>query len=428
MQPFSPVSWPLWRKIAFRFTTIYLITYANPLEWFYSIPLLKELSELYGKTEKWLVELCNQHIFHIKDVLVPTAGSGDTSYGFAHLCYISLVAVIGTVLWSLIDSRRKNYERGYYWLLIILRYYVALVSFRYGIIKVFALQMPFPSLSQLATPIGDLSPMRLAWFFIGYSQPYEVFSGLAECLAGALLLFRRTSTLGALVAVSVFLNVCMLNLSYNIVVKLFSIHLFVFSCILLVSDAKRLLNFFVLNRATAPVIVYQLPQKWMQISRIILKIAFIAFFVGYATYDSYQSSLTPFNVAPKKDLLTTGIFDVATFETNGRMATDSLRWKNVIFDAYQAGSINTTDTLFRIRYNRSYFSYSLDSLKQHISFKKYPTDSLSLFTLQCSLPDTNTLLLKGKVQNDSLKVVLKRRNHRFQLAKKPFDWLMESVP
>ena len=420
--------WPFWRKIIFRFVVIYTFFYAFPLQWVGQLPIISIFGEWYGQIEKWGVELANQYIFHVKDVLVPAAGSGDTSYIYAYLCLITLLSALGTLGWTLLDSRRKNYERGYYWLLIVLRYYVAMVSFLYGIIKLFALQMTFPSLSQLATPLGDFSPMRLAWFFIGYSTPYEVFSGAAECLAGFLLIYRRTSTLGAFIAAAVFMNVMMLNLSYNIPVKLFSIHLFVYSTILLVSDAQRLLDFFVLNRATAPLPTYQLPKKWMQNGRLLLKAAFVILFIVMPFYSSYVSTLKPFNSAPKKELLTTGVFDVAAFETNGRMATDSLWWKDVVFDEFKGGSINTADTLFRIRYNRAYFAYSLDSLKQNISFKKYNTDSLSLFTLQCSLPDSNTVLLKGKVQNDSLRVVLKRRKHPFPLAEKPFDWLLESVP
>lgn len=422
--------WPLWRKIIFRFVVIYTLFYAFPLQWMWigRLPLINVFSEWYGQVEKWFVEGANRSIFHIKDVLISPAGSGDTSYVYAYLCLITLIALIGTLAWTLLDRRRKNYEQGYYWLLIALRYYVAMVSFLYGIIKLFALQMTFPSLSQLATPLGDFSPMRLSWFFIGYSTPYEVFSGAAECLAGALLIYRRTSTLGAFVAAAVFMNVAMLNLSYNIPVKLFSIHLFVYSMILLVSDAQRLLDFFVFNRATAPVPTYELQKKWMQNGRLLLKAAFVILFIIMPFYSSYVRTLKPFNSAPKKELLTTGIFDVTAFETNGRMATDSLRWKDVVFDEFKGGSVQTSDTLFQIRYNRAYFAYSLDSLKQNISFKRYNTDSLSLFTLQCSLPDSNTVLLKGKVQNDSLRVVLKRRKHPFPLAEKPFDWLLESVP
>ena len=48
--------------------------------------------------------------------------------------------------------------------------------------------MPFPALSQLATPLGDLLPMRFSWLFIGYSAPYQFFSGAMETIAGLLLL------------------------------------------------------------------------------------------------------------------------------------------------------------------------------------------------------------------------------------------------
>ncbi|MCU0341219.1 MAG: hypothetical protein MUE30_15175 [Spirosomaceae bacterium] len=161
MTHFPSTPWPFWRKLLFRFVTIYFVLYATPLSWMGA----DTLGGYYAAAEKWLVEWCNAHIFHIKDVLVPTAGSGDTSYGYAQMCFVTLVAAVGTLVWSLID-RRSQHEKGYYWLLIGLRYYVAMVSFSYGIAKVFALQMPFPSLSQLATPIGDLSPMRLAWFYI----------------------------------------------------------------------------------------------------------------------------------------------------------------------------------------------------------------------------------------------------------------------
>ncbi|MFZ8278288.1 hypothetical protein ACO1KY_14095, partial [Staphylococcus aureus] len=64
-----------------------------------------------------------------------------------------------------------------YWLFVAIRYFVILNGFSYGIFKLFAVQMPFPSISQLATPLGDFLPMRLSWMFIGYSHSYQVFSG-----------------------------------------------------------------------------------------------------------------------------------------------------------------------------------------------------------------------------------------------------------
>ena len=111
--------------------------------------------------------------------------------------------------------------------------------------------MPFPALSQLATPLGDLLPMRFSWLFIGYSAPYQFFSGAMETMAGLLLLYRRTVTAGLFAATGAFLNVVMINLSYDVPVKLYASHL-LFSCLFLLAlDAPRLVRFLVLNQPDA---------------------------------------------------------------------------------------------------------------------------------------------------------------------------------
>ncbi|AXE16809.1 hypothetical protein DR864_03185 [Runella rosea] len=424
MQDVTAIQWPLWRSVIFRFTAIYLGFYLSFLQWMGNLPVVSTFTELYNEIEKLLVEWGNRTIFHVKDVLIPMGGSGDTSYGYAQLCFFALVSILGTLVWSLFD-RRKNYDKAYYWLMVILRYYIAMIAFTYGFIKVFGFQMSFPTLTQLATPLGDFLPMRFSWLFIGYSTPYQFFSGAAEVLVGVLLLYRRTAVLGAFLAAGVFLNVAVLNLCYDIPVKLFSIHMFVFSNILLLADAKRLLNFFVLNKPAPSSPSFTLPEKWMRIGRIVLKTAFVAIFAVVPFYSMYQSLHQVNVVSPANKPITTGMFEVVSFEASGRMNEDSLRWKDIVFENYNGGSILTTDTLFRQRYNRAYFAYVTDSLKQNISFKKRSGDSLSLFTLQYSMPDTNQLLLKGKIKNDSLKVVLKRRRRNFQLAERQFHWLSE---
>ena len=116
----------------------------------------------------------------------------------------------------------------------IVRYYIATAALSYGIIKLFVLQMPFPTLSQLATPLGDLLPMRFSWLFIGYSAPYQFFSGAMETVAGLLLLYRRTVTAGLFAAMGAFLNVVMINLAYDVPVKLFASHL-LFACLFLLA-------------------------------------------------------------------------------------------------------------------------------------------------------------------------------------------------
>ena len=428
MQPVSDLPlayWPLWRKILFRFFCIYFTLYMSPWTWLGSLPVFGVIAEYYGTAENWLVNLGNQHLFHVKDVLVPLNGSGDTSYGYAQLCLFLTIAAVGTLLWTVFDKRR-NYAVGYYWLLVAVRYFVALNALTYGIYKVFGQQMMFPSLSALATPLGNLSPMRLAWYFVGYSTPYQFFSGAAEVVAGVLLLFRRTSTLGAVVATSVFLNVMMMNLSYDIDVKLFSTHLFLMSNFLLLGDAQRLLNFFIFNKPTQPAVPITLPTRWMRSTRIALKAAFILLFGLMPAYQIYASLDSPeVQAAMKKENLTTGVFAVERFETP---IADSLRWRDIIFEKSRTGSIQTADTTLRQRYNRRYFTYSFDSTKHTIAFKKFNSDSIPLFTLNYAMPDTNHLILNGRIHGDSAVIAFKRQKQPFQLAERPFHWLTEIVP
>ena len=69
-------------------------------------------------------------------------------------------------------------------------------------------------------------------------------------VAGLLLLYRPTVTLGLFAATGAFLNVVMINMSYDVPVKLYASHLLLACLFLLAWDAKRLFRFLVLNRAT----------------------------------------------------------------------------------------------------------------------------------------------------------------------------------
>ena len=167
--------WPLWRRLLFRFFFIFLAFIVAPWTWFERIPWMQWLSKPYYDVMDWAVTKANDWFFHVRPVLVPIGGSGDTSYGWAQLWFLLSVSFTGMVIWSIVQRRKKEYTRLNYWLCLFTRYYVAMVLFSYGIIKLFALQMPFPNYSQLATPLGDFLPMRLSWMFIGYSTPYQFF-------------------------------------------------------------------------------------------------------------------------------------------------------------------------------------------------------------------------------------------------------------
>jgi hypothetical protein len=294
------------------------------------------------------------------------------------------------------------------------------------------MQMYFPNLSQLATPLGDLLPMRFSWLFIGYSTPYQVFSGVMETVAGLLLLNRRTVTLGSLIAAGVFANVVMLNLSYDIPVKIFSMHLLFYSLFLLAYDWKRLASFFIQNQSAPGTELYalSLPKPWMRMTRIAAKVVFIILFLLmqiYNTYNYYESTANTAELKPIRP----GMYDVKTFvlnrDTIPALVMDTLRWKDIVFEKGGQGSVNSTDTLFRQRYRRGYFNYKPDTITSTMSIVKRSVTNAEtpLFVMRYELPDANTMKLWTKIRNDSLYVELVRSNRHFQLAERQFHWLSE---
>jgi hypothetical protein len=79
---------------------------------------------------------------------------------------------------------------------------------------------------------------------MGTSHTYSVFSGIIELLPASLLILPKTRTFGALIALGVMINVFMLNLGFDISVKLFSFFL-IFLCLnILKPEFSNLISFF----------------------------------------------------------------------------------------------------------------------------------------------------------------------------------------
>jgi hypothetical protein len=354
----GPANWPLWQKIAFRFFCIYFLLQITPWGWLdREVPGIGYVTKYYEQAIGWTVEVFNRYWFHFEKTSITNNGSGDTSLNWEMLLTHLSLALVGCIIWSILDRKRRSYTQANYWLRTFMRYFLIMMCFVYGLAKWFVLQMPFPNQSQLATPLGDFLPMRFSWMFIGYSSPYEMFTGAMEILAGIFLLNRKTITLGLVVALVVFTNVMVLNLCYDIPVKLFSIQLVIYCIYLLVNDIKRILDFFVFNRAVNANTIHHIsfPKKWMRITRIVLKIAFVGLFVikpVFTTKGFYATFNKPVNIQPVRP----GIYDVAVFALNKdtipALVSDTLRWRDMIFETNGIGSVGSTDTAFRQRYRR----------------------------------------------------------------------------
>ena len=232
----------LWREIRgfwLRFWLVLGVVYVFPFP-IGTIPKTEWLPEwlLWPLTK--LIEWCSAVLLGIT-ARAGFTNSGDRIEDYGDLLTLALLSLVVAIVWSVLDRKRTRYPRLEAVLLLGLRYMLAMTIIWYGLAKVFKSQMPDLRPSDLDTPLGELSPMGLAWAFIGFSTPYSIFAGMSEVLGGALLLWRRTQTLGALVVVAVMTNVVAMNLCFDIPVKLGSAQLLIIALILLAPVARRLL-------------------------------------------------------------------------------------------------------------------------------------------------------------------------------------------
>jgi uncharacterized membrane protein YphA (DoxX/SURF4 family) len=206
------VRWSLPTRIAFRLCFCYLLpcgmsclfNYALSQSQFTPTPFWKSLSA-HDPWQGILPWVC-RHVFnvHKKIMIIPDA---DLLSGYLQRLFQLILSLVITAIWSLVDRKRLNYRTLYGWLTLYLRFALAIALFNYGWDKVFPLQFRAVTPLRLIRPIGDLSLEGMLWTFMAASNPYTIFSGTLEVLAGALLLVPRLEMLGALLSVAVLGNV-----------------------------------------------------------------------------------------------------------------------------------------------------------------------------------------------------------------------------
>ena len=256
--------WNLAQRIFFRFFFVNFILYILPFPASF-IPGLGYLIPYYADVMQAITIWFGQDVFGITDVIDATPnGSGDRLYNYVSMFTNLVIAAFASIVWSAADFKRKSYHKLLTLLTIYVRYYLAMNLVSYGFSKVFTNQFSELSMSDYLTTYGESSPIGLLWNLMEFSDAYTIFSGLAEVIPGILLLFRRTTLFGAVLTAGVMLNVFMLNMCFDVPVKLFSGHLLLMVVFLVVLNWRRLVNLFILNNPVEKKKIsnYFLLRKW----------------------------------------------------------------------------------------------------------------------------------------------------------------------
>ena len=316
------VQWSAGKRGAFRFCFVYFTLYClsnQIIGGMFPIPKVNvpEFGIIWPLRQItfWIAA----HVFHVSRTLVYTgSGSGDKTFDWVQTFFLFVIALVIAAVWSVLDRRRPNYVALYKWFRVAIRFALASEMFLYGFVKVIPLQMPFPSLTRLVEPFGNFSPMGVLWYSIGASRSAEICTGCAEVLGGLLLMAPRTTTFGALVCLADTALVFILNMTYDVPVKLFSFHLILMSIFLLAPDLPRLCRFFFTNRETPPPQHPQLFHK-PRANRIavVLQLVFGLFLVGMNIYGGVKSWYEFGGGRPRPELY--GIWNVEEMSLDGQM-------------------------------------------------------------------------------------------------------------
>jgi len=96
------------------------------------------------------------------------------------------------------------------------RYGLGLTMIPYAVSKLLQLQFVVLPLHAWQLPLEQLSGPILAWAFLGHSGWFQVLLGVLELVPAILLLFRRTTLLGAMLLLPLTLNVLLVNEAFTL--------------------------------------------------------------------------------------------------------------------------------------------------------------------------------------------------------------------
>jgi hypothetical protein len=410
---------PAWRPatlVAFRFFAVYFTIYVLATQMLFGllvIPTPGWLSRrlfwgyqhFFADPIQHAVMWASVHLFHKTIVIVPPA-SGDRWIDWLQTLMLLTVAVVVTIVWSIFDRRARRYDQTYRWFRVFLRFALGSTLLSYGFSKAFPLQMPAPQLTRLLEPYGNFSPMGVLWYSVGASFPYERFVGIVEVVAGGLLFFPRTQLLGSLVALSATLEVFVLNMTYDVPVKLFSFHLVVMSIVLIAPYTTHLFStaFRPRGRNALTTTIQVVLGVWM-------------------LWGAYQSGRAGWAArgpgAPKPPLY--GIWTIDTMTIDGverlPLLTDYDRWRRVIVQAPTAISFwRMDDTFFSI-------GAKVDAAAKTIALTR---GTASAGNLTFDQPSPERLVFDGTIDGHKIHMDTRYLDHdKFLIRSRGFNWVQE---
>ena len=268
--------------------------------------------------------------------------------------------------------------------------------------------------------------MGLLWRFMGASKAYNFFTGAAEMLGGLLLIARRTTLLGALVCIAIMGNVFLLNMTYDVPVKLYSFHLLAMAVLLALPGLRRLADVFLWNREAEPLRLQPLLPGRLHRAGLVLRTLLILAVAGLSLSLAYEGATQYGDLAPRPLLY--GLWEVEELEMDGKilppLLTDPVRWRRVMFENPEMLVLQLMDD--STDESQRYYRLALDPRKRTLQLTGF-RDKKPISSLAYQQPAPGLLTLEGTYEGHKVKAKLHRADDsRFLLKNRGFHWINET--
>ena len=331
--------WTAFQRIAFRISLLFFIIMAipNSHRWYEQVFALNWFNLDYRD----LYDIC-RFSSGITWFGNTTFGSRFQGYSiWVNTFFFALIAgLIWTIVLRLIKREERNYDQLFYWLNVIVRYRAGLGIIGFGFTKLFPVQMPYPSLGILDTDYGDLTAQKIFWLSFGIVPWYQVFAGILEVVAGAMLFFRKTTGIGAALLIGALGAIVVVNFAYDGGVHVYSSYFVLLSLFLLVPYYRPFYNLFVVEVPDQIKLYFPVLRPSFNYLRIALKAWVIFIFLGVLFYLQYVD----YRYDPYKQPSSAGVkelrghYQVTEFRLNGDShpfdPNDSIRWQSATFEKW----------------------------------------------------------------------------------------------
>ena len=364
-----------------------------------------------------IIEWVGRQVFGVDAALLPDSRSGEQAAMWVFLFIVLVVAITATVLWSVVDRHRHDYSRLHAWFLTFIRMCLGGQMLYYGADKVIPAQMPAPPLTALLRPFGQLNPTWVLWLQVGSSYPYEIVLGTVEVAAGLLLFWPRTATLGALLALASMVQVFLLNMTFDVSVKILSFHLLLLAVLLVAPQAKRLANMLVLQRLSPPAAQPALfTASRENKAATAVQVGLGAWVLAGSLLMSWLDWSHYGGGRPKPELY--GIWAVTSFTRDGAsvppLTTERDRWRRLIIEDPDRLSYQRMDDVIVTR---------IAVIDSHTITVSDAPQSTTL-TIERTAPDG--LNLAGQLDGHPVTMSLRRLDlDRFPLNRNRFHWIQQ---